>query len=249
MIICHSKRFIFIKTAKTAGTSIEAFLNKGLCPEDISTPFSYPEEDCAHTNYSGRFPISSEIVQIYRSGWQPFGIELMRTLADWKARRAFYGHIPAWRVRSRLGINRWSSYYKFAVERNPWDKVISAYWYKKNMYGPADLTFNQFIDFLEYQKTTRRYGVGVSPFNLALYADKKKRILVDRVIKYESLDAGLRSVFKTIGINPDFSSLEYCAKTGFRGDRRPYTEFYSLGQKERVRSLFEEEINIHGYEF
>ena len=34
MLISHAYRFIFIKTVKTAGTSVEAFLEPYCCPED-----------------------------------------------------------------------------------------------------------------------------------------------------------------------------------------------------------------------
>ena len=53
MIISHRHRFIFIKTQKTAGTSIEVFLS-GLCgPEDVVTPFGAPEPGHEPRNFAG----------------------------------------------------------------------------------------------------------------------------------------------------------------------------------------------------
>ena len=53
MILSHRHRFIFIKTRKTAGTSIEVALS-GLCaPEDIVTPIEPPESGHSPRNHKG----------------------------------------------------------------------------------------------------------------------------------------------------------------------------------------------------
>ena len=52
MIISHKHKFIFIKTRKTAGTSIELFLSRFCGPEDIITPFQSPENE---RNYSKNY--------------------------------------------------------------------------------------------------------------------------------------------------------------------------------------------------
>src|SRR5438552_19056899 len=55
MILSHKYRFIFIKTAKTAGTSIEVFLSRHCGPQDIVTPIAPPLEGHQPRNYEG-FP-------------------------------------------------------------------------------------------------------------------------------------------------------------------------------------------------
>jgi hypothetical protein len=41
MIISHKHKFIFFKTKKTAGTSIEIALSKYRGPDDVITPFCF----------------------------------------------------------------------------------------------------------------------------------------------------------------------------------------------------------------
>jgi hypothetical protein len=43
MIVSHSRRFIFIKTRKVAGTSVELFLSQLCSQEDIITPLGVDE--------------------------------------------------------------------------------------------------------------------------------------------------------------------------------------------------------------
>ena len=44
MIVSHKNRFIFLKTRKTAGSSIEIALSKHCGPEDIITKIAPSEE-------------------------------------------------------------------------------------------------------------------------------------------------------------------------------------------------------------
>lgn len=104
MIVSFKHRFIFIKTRKTAGTSIEIALSKYCGPDDILTPFR-PEDERIRTKLGYRGP------QNYRE-------------AD------FFNHMHASQVRERLDRPVWDSFFKFCFERNPWDKAISLYYWR-----------------------------------------------------------------------------------------------------------------------
>ena len=89
MIISHKYQFIFIKTRKTAGTSIEAYLSQYCGDADVLTPI---------------FPSVT--------GHRP------RNWGD------YYNHIDAFSIRESIGPDIWDKYYKFCIERNPWDKTL-----------------------------------------------------------------------------------------------------------------------------
>jgi hypothetical protein len=55
MIISHKYRFIFVKTLKTAGTSIEIFLSQHCGPDDVVTPILPHVEPHVARNHDGFF--------------------------------------------------------------------------------------------------------------------------------------------------------------------------------------------------
>jgi len=120
MILSHKYKFIFIKTAKTAGTSIEVFLSKHCGAKDIVTPIAPTVEGHQPRNYGGFINPVPEILE--RPG-KLFSV-LRHAITS---RGKFYNHMPAREIRNRVPADVWNSYFKFCVERNPWDKVLSHY--------------------------------------------------------------------------------------------------------------------------
>ena len=94
-IISFSHNFIFIKTRKTAGTSLEVYLAQECTSEDIVTPI-YPENPTHKPrNYAGQNGVIG-----------------------------FYNHMPAIQIRNRCP-NSFQQLYKFGFERHPVDKCLS----------------------------------------------------------------------------------------------------------------------------
>ena len=229
MIISHKYKFIFIKTQKSAGTSIEVYLSSLCGPEDILTPIEPPVPPHKPRNYAGRTNPVKDLISTK-------GGMLRRICFDFLHRRKFYNHIPASLVRSRIPMSVWKSYYKFCVERNPWDKILSQY-HMLNDRSKGSLDFDQFIKN------------GNLPLNYPLYTERGgKKIVVDRVLRYELLTAELGEVFHTLHM-PFDGSLHAYAKQRYLGDTRPYQEIFSFGQRQLIEKAFEKEIALFGYRF
>lgn len=228
MIISHKYKFIFIKTKKTAGTSLEVFLSQYCAANDVLTPI-YPAEKFHEARN-------------YLSYWNPLpeiianrGSRLKNIFSEVYNKQRYFNHITAELAMQRTSKQIWDSYYKFCVDRNPWDKTLSHYHMVNKRMG-GNVSFDEYLakgDFAE---------------NLGYYTDSRGGLLVDKVIKYESLTDELTGIFNELGV-PFSGSLGVQAKAGYRKDKRPYHEVYNDVQRGIVERIFSKEIKLHDYKF
>ncbi len=232
MIISHKHKFIFIKTRKTAGSSIQIYLSHLCGEQDIFSPIDKAEQSYLPRNFRGLFSPIPEFAE-YRSSPS----KIMKTLWRFLTLKKFQSHIKAREVRERIPPKIWNTYYKFSIDRNPWDKVLSHYHFVRQRYRRYyNISFDRYLQTAEL------------PYNYKKYTDIDDNIIVDKVIKYENLIEELDEVFNQLGIAFN-GTLGASEKSHYRKDRRPYQEVYSEDQKLLVEKLFDKEIKMHGYEF
>ena len=226
MIVSHRWRFIFIKTRKTGGTSLEIALSTLCGPDDIITPITAADE-VLRAAVGGLPPQHCEIPAARRT--------LLQRLKQWVrgAPPRFFNHMPAHAVRKALDPGIWNDYYKFAFERNPYDKIVSAYfWHFPDEPRP---TLAEFIA----SRRARRYR------NAPLYQTGDGGLEVDRVAKYEDLAGEVEAIRQRLGM-PPLPELPR-AKGGFRKDRRRASEVLGTAERARVAELFADEIARFDY--
>jgi hypothetical protein len=156
-------------------------------------------------------------------------------MEDLVKRRRFCNHLPSLKLKSRIARGLWERYFKFCVERNPWDKTLSDYYMRKWRSG-GQLSLDEYF-------AQRHFCL-----NYPMYTDYENNVLVDRIVKYEDLLNGLLEIFDRLGI-PFEGSLGVQAKSGYRLDRRPYQEVFTEDQKFIVQAAFDREIRLHGYQY
>lgn len=84
--------------------------------------------------------------------------------------------------------------------------------------------------------------------NFPQYTDCNDVLLMDRVLRYESLSEELDMLFQDIGV-PFSGSLGVEAKAHYRKDRRSYRTVLSKMHRETVARHFIDEIEMHRYEY
>lgn len=234
MIVSHNYRFIFLKTNKTAGTSVEIALSR-FCdhPDDIVTHLSEAEEK--QREEAGGYPS-----KLYLASWYQYNpLDWYRKLVSGESKEYFYNHIPARKLRRRLPPQVWNGYYKFCIERNPWDRVISQYfWRYRDLAGEKRPSIDEFLES-SHVRSLKRKGYHLYTIN--------NELQVDKVCRYENLPEDLEQVRQHLGL-PEPLDLPQ-TKSTYRSDRRPYRDVLNERQRDRIAERFREEINLMGYQF
>ena len=151
-------------------------------------------------------------------------------------RKRYFNHMPASEIRRYTSTKIWKEYYKFCVERNPFDKIISHYYWAG---GPQKYgSLSQYLDQRDYQE--------IQGFDMYSY---KGELLVNEVFKYENMDQVLSYLSDKLKLPIQLELPEYKAKSQHRKDRRPYQDSYAKQEKEVVERLFSREIAHWNYSF
>ncbi|MEP5518370.1 MAG: sulfotransferase family 2 domain-containing protein [Bauldia litoralis] len=233
MILSHKHRFIFLKTAKTGGTSTELALSPVCGPDDILAPLSRPEERKRKESPARNYAL----------GIGKLGIRLPGEFRHhFPQVYGYYNHMPAGQVRRLAGEDAWRDYFKFTIERNPWDRQVSFYFWRTRHSKPQP-------DFRTFLMSPRHRGKAFRSARMKnwLTYTIDDRIAVDRVIRYEDLEDGLATVCAELGIAEPVSLPG--AKGHTRKDVRHYRDFYDDETRDLIATWYAREIEAFGFTF
>jgi len=216
MIVSHKYRFIFLRTEKTASTSLTSALREALGDDVLHAGLKRP----AWAKYS---PIHHGALK--RNFPDLFGL---------------HPHAMTRQVRRVLGREIFDNYFKFTVERNPWERQVSLYTHREWKKGNTDLNFDRDMRSVLYRSTEY-----VRLDNWSIYAIGD-RIVADRVLRYEHLEDDLLGLSRELEFP---APLRLPNLRQYSKDRPHYSTFYSDETRRLVAEWYSKEIEALGYRF
>lgn len=226
MIISHKYRFIFIKTRKTAGTSLEIALSRLLGPHDVITPIT-PNDEALRLEIGG---LSAQNYKIPKSFWRLS--DLWPSIRD-RELPAFHNHDSASFVREHVPDDIWQNYFKFTIERNPWDKFVSFYFWRNRM-PPRP-------GFSDYLNSPLLYRIdGFDQYSI------DGQVAVDKVYCFEDLNGMLKDLERRFSLSEPLEMPR--TKSGYRKPSDARELKLSSSDCDKISKRFYREIELFNYQ-
>ena len=237
MLISHRKKFIFTKTVKTAGTSVESYFEQ----------YCMPDGEWQESHYRDEYVSESGIIG--HRGLDGSG-------STW------YNHMPSKEIRNQIGRDTWDSYFKFTVVRNPFDKLISGFFMfeKRKLNYSYTQRFKAFvkkildrgapIDRIVGDTEIERFRCWVRKGGEVIDRDKyfiDGEECIDYFIRFEDLHEGIRHVCDRLSIPFEPSRIPEFKK-GIRHHKIQIQDYYDHETENIVRKLYAWELEKFGYD-
>lgn len=244
MIISHSKKFIFLHGRKTAGTSVGVSLMRHL--ESGDAVRGYIGEGLKHNikppDWHLRwFYLTPQ--DIARKGKS--SVLAYRRMT--KVRHNITStHMTASEAAKLVGPDKWEIYFTFTIERNPFDRLLSFYYWRKKSKS-VKVSFEYFvnallqndIDFLEKNELS---GFSNQPFYMI-----NNKIAVDAILRYENLYNDLEYVHKRL--NLEYDGWLPNAKSGITDNNKSVHELINKSNISNLEEYFNTEYKIFNYQY
>lgn len=163
------------------------------------------------------------------------------------------GHVPIYKYYLSFSPKEFEGYYKFSFVRNPWDRLVSAYFFlKSGGFNDSDKHF--FVENLSKYKTFNDFVIGwlneeniyswihfVPQYEFIMLNSK---VLVDKIFKVEKMDNNMLILSSKLNRNLDI----YHENKTIRRNKN-YKDYYNDKTIEIVRKIYNKDIKMFQYEF
>ncbi len=231
MLVSLTGRFIFLKPTKVAGSTVEGLLALHCRGKDVIVPsLMYQDEPTLR----GVTPQNWTVPFLRAPQRQLF------SMVGRGQKLEFHEHTTAKFVRKYLPERLWRNSLKVSVTRNPFDRIVSWYFWDKNCGAPAGRTFQDYV---------LRYPKRLTSCKRQTHIDGEE--IVDFYLRFDSLKEDFALLEKRLNLQESYAHLfdSVRLKAGSRPEESsPQRMFDGFHEGiELVQSLCAEEIEAFGY--
>jgi hypothetical protein len=142
-------------------------------------------------------------------------------------------------------IEKYRDYFVFTVVRNPWDRLISGYFYsgQGSRYGRRCLSLGEFIKGLPTKEGNYKWWFHITRTLTEMLIDRDGKFVADFAIRFENLEADFKHVCDRIGL--EGVELPQLRAT----DHKHYSTYYNDKTRRAVYRKFRSDIDYFGYKF
>ena len=251
MLVYFQKPTIFVKTSKTASTSSEAFLQRAIWGTDVTPVQGWQVQKNGFCTPRGHFTeaqnqgaarhfqlpwnkrigaeeglsISKELSIVINGNFPWSTLRRIRKLRSHSGREAIV-HV--------LGEEFWIKALKIINIRNPFDRLVSEYFYKfRNVEEVMRPSFEDFVQTKQHDNL-RAYGI-----------DENGLV---HFIRYENLAEDLDTAVHLMGLSPPTGIPTF--KSNIRPqDRRDYRVMFSEISRAHVEKVYKATLDQFSYSF
>ena len=152
-------------------------------------------------------------------------------------------HDKAWWLKIKLPRKMFDTYLKFAVVRNPFDYAVSYYFYTRRNVTHSRHKMAMRSTFSEYLRAMGRKNWFTPVTQHSWLTDVSgQRIIVDRVLRFETLHDDLSALCAELGIDMDMPHSNSSSHTH-------YSAYYSEDDRAFAERLFRRDLEMFDYSF
>ncbi len=228
MVISHRYKFIFLKTEKTASTSLATLFKNIVLDHDILYPANLENKRKLLSKHGSLRDFSFEegMGRFRRCLPMYFGL---------------HGHARAKDIFQFIGDDIFKDYIKITSERNPWDRQVSLFAHRSNLHNR--LSMSDFDRCMRSPVYNALHYNRLHNWNIYTINDE---IVADHVIRFENLKDDLIDVLIALGIDPDRYTLPHKRSQPRKGS---YHDNYSDRSRELIEKWYAKEIEHFGYRY
>ena len=143
--------------------------------------------------------------------------------------------------------------FKFAFVRNPWDRFVSEFLWRRRLrdsrlrYGSYLTDLDSFVRLLDLPPARRKSAAGLDGHletQTSFLVDETGALSMDFIGRFECFDVDVREVLRRIGVPA--TNVPHLARGARDGTYRSWFSAYSRGA---VESFYRDDVRMFGYRF